>query len=295
VDNRSEMRDFLTSRRARLTLEQVGLHDYASARRVKGLRREEVALLSGVSVDYYTRLERGTASGVSDSVLDSVCRALQLNEAERAHLYDLARATSRVRRPASRNRVRPTVQRMLDAMTTAPAYVRNGSFDVLAHNRLAEALLPYLTTGDGRTPNTARYLFLDPASHDFYVEWQTVARDLVASLRSEAGRTPYDRGVTDLVGELSTLSEPFRAWWAAHDVRLHRSATKLMHHPLFGDIQVSGEALAISADPDLTMIVYTAEPGSPSAEALSFLASWASSPDSATQTATDRAEQGDPK
>jgi transcriptional regulator with XRE-family HTH domain len=272
------MRDFLTSRRARLTPEQVGLRDYARARRVHGLRREEVALLAGVSVDYYTRLERGSARGVSDSVLESISRALQLSEAEKAHLYDLARSASASRGPrrtTSRNRVRPAVQRLLDSMTTAPAYVRNGCFDVLARNRLAEALFPYFSAEDGRVPNTARYLFLDPAAQEFYLEWPTVARDCVASLRTEAGRTPYDRGLTDLVGELSTLSEPFRAWWASHDVRLHRNAVKLMRHPVFGEIQAAGEALTIPADPDLTLIAYTVEPGSPSAEAMGFLGSWA--------------------
>lgn len=281
MDNRSEVRGFLTSRRARLTPEQAGLPDYGGTRRVKGLRREEVALLAGMSVDYYNRLERGNLSGVSESVLDALARALQFDESEQAHLHDLAavaNGSSAVPRARSRPRVRPNVQRLLDAMSMAPAYVRNGSFDIVAHNRLAEALMPDLFAGNVRRPNLARYLLLDSRSQDFYADWQRVARDCVAALRIEAGRTPYDRGLTDLVGELSTRSEPFRTWWASHDVRLHRNATKLLHHPVVGDIEVTGEALEIPADAGLTIIAYSVEPSSKSDEALRLLASWAAAP-----------------
>jgi transcriptional regulator with XRE-family HTH domain len=277
VDHRSEVRDFLTSRRARLTPDEAGLPDFGGHRRVKGLRREEVATLAGVSVDYYNRMERGNLSGVSESVLGALADALRLDEAERAHLSDLAQtanASGRQRRVPPRPRVRPAVQRVIDGMTAVPAYVRNGRFDILAANDLARALLGDLLAGTAH-PNLARYLFLDQRSQEFYADWETVARDCAAALRTEAGRTPYDRALTDLVGELSTRSEPFRQWWATHNVRLHTSATKLMHHPVAGDIQVTGEALAVIADQGLTIITYTVEPASKSSEALRLLASWA--------------------
>lgn len=276
VDHRSEVRDFLTSRRARLAPEEAGLPAFGGLRRVQGLRREEVATLAGVSVDYYNRMERGNLSGVSESVLDALASALRLDEAERVHLADLARAASagkRQHRASPRPRVRLTVQRVIDGMTEVPAYVRNGRFDILAANSLARALLGDLLEGAAK-PNLARYLFLDERSQEFYAEWGTVARDCVAALRIEAGRNPHDRALTDLVGELSTRSEPFRKWWATHNVRLHTSATKLMRHPVVGDIELTGEALSVTADEGLTIITYTVEPASKSSEALKLLASW---------------------
>jgi transcriptional regulator with XRE-family HTH domain len=276
MDTRTEVRDFLTSRRARLTPQDVGLPTYGSPRRVKGLRREEVAILAGVSVEYYNRMERGNLSGVSESVLDAVASALRLDDAERVHLSDLARTASssgRSRRQTGQQRIRQTIQRILDGMTAVPAYARNGRLDILAVNQLGAALLPDLMAGPG-TPNLGRYLFLDPRAQDFYADWQAVARDCVAALRIEAGRNPYDRGLTDLIGELSTRSEPFRTWWGSHNVRLHTSATKQIRHPVAGDIEVTGEALEIPADPGLTIIAYTVEPASQSEQALRFLASW---------------------
>jgi len=268
MDTRNEIRDFLTSRRARITPEQAGLPAYGGSRRVAGLRREEVALLAGVSVDYYTRLERGNMNGVSDSVLAALARALQLDEAERAHLFDLVRAAHRAttarRRPA-KQRVRPWVQRILDAMTGAPAYVRNGRAD----------------PGRPRPPNTARFVFLDPRATDFFADWERVANEVVATLRSEAGRDPYDRGLSDLVGELSTQSEAFRTRWAAHDVRFHHTGVKRFHHPVVGDLTLNFETMELSADAGLTMAAYTAEPGSPSQDALNLLASWAATLDQA--------------
>jgi transcriptional regulator with XRE-family HTH domain len=278
VDNRSEVRDFLTSRRARLTPQDAGLPALGTARRVKGLRREEVATLAGVSVEYYNRMERGGLGGVSESVLEAIAAALQLDDAERTHLFDLARtanASSRTRGTSTRARVRPAIQLLLDGMTDLPAYVRNGWFDILAVNRLGTALLPDLVPAGRGTPNMARYLFLDPRAQELYAEWEAVARDCAAALRIEAGRDPYNRRLTDLVGELSTRSEPFRTWWATHNVRLHNNATKLMRHPVVGDIEVTGQALTVPADPGLTIIAYTVEPASPSGEALRMLASWA--------------------
>jgi MmyB-like transcription regulator ligand binding domain len=239
-------------------------------------------------VDYYNRMERGTLNGVSENVLEAVASALRLDDAERVHLYDLARtanAGQRTRRPSVRPRVRPAIQQILDGMTDLPAYVRNAWFDVLAVNQLGAALLPDLVRDGPQQANLARYLFLDPSAQDFYAAWETVARDCVAALRIEAGRDPYNRRLTDLVGELSTRSESFRTWWATHNVRLHNTATKLMRHPIVGDIELTGEALTVPADPGLTIITYTVEPASSSQHALRVLASWA-----ATRTPTDFAE-----
>jgi transcriptional regulator with XRE-family HTH domain len=277
MDRRGELREFLTTRRARITPDQAGLTWYGENRRVPGLRREEVALLTGVSVDYYTKLERGTARGVSDEVLESLSRALRLDEAERSHLFDLARAgtATTARRGSTRQHVRPSVQRILDAMTGAPAFVRNGRMDLLSANQLGRALYSVRFTADGRPTNTARFVFLDPRAHDFYVDWDDVADDAVAVLRSEAGRNPDDKRLSDLVGELSTKSDPFRQRWAAHNVRYHDSGTKRLHHPIVGELTLTFEAMELSADTGLTMFAYTAEPGSKSAESLNLLASWA--------------------
>jgi hypothetical protein len=284
MDNRTEVRDFLTSRRERLTPEQAGVPSYGGRRRVKGLRREEVAMLAGMSTDYYTRLERGNLTGVSAEVLESLARALQFDEAERAHLFDLAGAASpsgrargqaadTSRRSSARAGVRQGVQRILDSLN-APAYVANGRMDILATNRLGRALFTDAYGADTDGFNLARYLFLDPHSRDFYVEWDTVARDAVASLRTNAGRNPYDRGLTDLVGELSTRSEEFAGWWATHTVKFHRTSTKKLHHSVVGELELTGEALELPGDPGLRIVTYTVEPASPSEQALAFLGSW---------------------
>jgi transcriptional regulator with XRE-family HTH domain len=282
VDTRNEIREFLTSRRAKITPEQAGLRTYGDNRRVPGLRREEVALIAGVSADYYTRLERGNATGVSESVLEALARALQLDEAERAHLFDLARAahaTTRTRRRPAKQRVRPSVQRILDAITAAPAFVRNGRMDLLAANRLGYAFYSQHFDSPHGPANSARFIFLDPRASDFYVEWEQVATDAVAILRSEAGCDPYDRALSDLVGELSTRSETFRTRWAAHNVRFHDTGVKRFHHPVVGDLELTFETMQLAADEDLMMFVYTAEAGSKSEEALNLLASWAATLD----------------
>jgi transcriptional regulator with XRE-family HTH domain len=278
VDNRNEIRQYLTSRRARVTPEQAGLPVYGANRRVPGLRREEVALLAGVSVDYYTRLERGNLGGVSEAVLEALAQALQLDEAERGHLFDLARAastTARPRRRPAQQRVRPGVQRILDAITDAPADVRNGRRDILAANRLGFALYSELFIDPVRPANVARFVFLSPRAREFFVDWEGAANDIVANLRTEAGRNPYDRGLQDLVGELSTRSEAFRTRWAAHNVRQHQTGRKQLHHPVVGDLEVTYEVLALPADPGLSLVVYGAEPGSASQDGLKLLASWA--------------------
>jgi transcriptional regulator with XRE-family HTH domain len=291
MDRRSELREFLTTRRARITPDQTGLPWYGENRRVPGLRREEVALLTGVSVDYYTKLERGSATGVSDEVLESLARALKLDEAERTHLFDLARAgtPSTARRRPRRHHVRPSVQRILDAMTGAPAFVRNGRMDLLAANQLGRALYSVRFTAEGRPTNTARFVFLDPHAPDFYVDWDDVANDAVAVLRSEAGRNPDDKRLSDLVGELSTKSDAFRQRWAAHNVRYHDRGTKRLHHHVVGDLTLEFEAMELSADTGLTMFAYTAEPGSKSAESLNLLASWAATAEPAETSSPETA------
>ena len=284
--NRSDIREFLSSRRARISPETAGLPAYGGNRRVPGLRREEVALLAGVSVDYYTRLERGNLGGVSERVLDALARALQFDEAERAHLFDLARsanATSRARRRAAPQRVRPGLQRLLDSMTDAPAWIRNWRLDFLAANRLGYALHSELFADPVRRVNSARFVFLNPRSHEFFPDWERSANDIVAVLRSEASRNPYDKGLSDLVGELSTRSELFRTLWAAHNVRLHRRGLKRIHHPVVGDLELTYEAMEFPADPGLTMFAYSAEPNSPSEDALKLLASWAATLELAEQ------------
>jgi transcriptional regulator with XRE-family HTH domain len=282
VDAANDISQFLTSRRAKITPQQAGLPSYGQ-RRVPGLRREEVASLAGVSIDYYKRLERGDVSGASDSVLEALARALQLDDAERGHLYDLARAANPVAPKRTRpvqQRVRPVVQRILDSMGT-PALVRNARVDYLAANALGRALYAPLFDSREQPANSARFTFLDPAADDFYADWDRVADDLVAHLRSEAGRNPYDRGLSDLIGQLSTRSPEFRTSWAAHNVRFHRTGTKRLHHPLVGDLDLSYETMELAADSGLNLTVYTAEPGSASQQALDILASWAASPDTA--------------
>jgi transcriptional regulator with XRE-family HTH domain len=276
---RADARDFLVTRRARITPQQAGLTFYGGNRRVPGLRREEVAMLAGVSADYYTRLEKGNLAGVSDSVLEAVAGALQLDEAERLHLFDLARAASTSPARATRRnppqQVRPGIQLVLDGMADIPAFVRNGRLDILAVNTLGRALHSPLFASPGRPVNFARFQFLDPAARDFYPSLGDATRATVALLRTEAGRDPFNKSLTALIGELSTRSEEFRTLWAAHDVRLHRSGRKQFRHPAVGLLDLSFEAMAVEADEGLTLTAYTAEPGTPSHDGLRLLASWA--------------------
>jgi transcriptional regulator with XRE-family HTH domain len=247
-------------------------------------------MLAGVSVDYYTRLERGNLKGVSESVLEALARALQLDEAERAHLFDLARAAGPAARPRRRSarRIRPSVQRILDAMTGAPAFAQNGRLDILAANSLGRALYSEMFADPIGPANHARFIFLNPRSRDFYRDWERAANDTVAILRSEAGRDPYDRGLSDLVGELSTRSDEFRTRWAAHNVRIHQAGVKDFHHPVVGDLSLTYEMMELSADTGLAILAYSAEPNSRSEEALNLLGTWAATLDQAeTALATD--------
>ncbi|QNE48170.1 helix-turn-helix domain-containing protein [Glaciihabitans sp. INWT7] len=272
MDNQSEVREFLMSRRARLTPELAGL-TAGGNRRVAGLRRSEVAALAGVSVEYYAKLERGAIAGASSSVLDAVSRALQLDDTERSHLFDLARAADGIPlsgRPRGRSGKspinRPSLQWMLGSITGGPALVVNMHQDILATNDLGRAFYSPIIGDGGRTPNLARFQFLDSASRDFYPDWDLFAGMCVAIMRARAGRDPHNKALQDLVGELSTRSEVFRQLWGAHDVRTHGTGTKRFNHPLVGEVTLAYEELAITAEPSFALMVYTAEPGSPSAE-----------------------------
>lgn len=275
MDNRAEVRDFFTSRRGRVTPDSAGLPTYGEQRRVPGLRRSEVALLAGVSVEYYTRLERGNLSGVSESVLDALARALRLDEAERQHLFDLARAAStsvRTTRRAGSRAVRPSIYRILDALST-PAYLRNRRFDILAANQLCCALYTDILTPESLPLNLARFMFLDERAPEIYLDWDAVADDTVAALRIEAGRSPLDRKLSDLVGELATRSDAFGAKWAGHNVRFHRTAAKRLQNRIVGELALTGDALELPGE-DLIVIAYTARADSAAQEKLNFLASW---------------------
>jgi transcriptional regulator with XRE-family HTH domain len=282
-DFREQIREFLGTRRAKVTPEQAGLPLYGrERRRVAGLRREEVALLAGISSEYYTRLERGNATGVSESVIDGIARALQLDEAERLHLLDLLRGAGTTRPPRRRpaqQRVRLTVQRVLDSMTGTPAFVLSGRGDILAANALGRALFSPIYADPARPPNNARFVFLDPHATEFFRHWDQVAGDTVAMLRAEAGRDLYDRRLTDLIGELSTRSEDFRRRWAAHNVRMHTTGVKLLHHPVVGDLDLPFETFPLGDGPSQVLLTYTPEPASPSHDALNLLASWAATND----------------
>ena len=251
-----------------------------------------MASLAGVSVDYYRRLERGDAAGVSEGVLEVLADALQLDDAERAHLFDLARAAAPVasgrgRRP-SPQRIRPVVQRTVDSIG-APAAVSNMRGDYLTANALGRALYAPLFDSREQPPNAARFTFLDPAAQRFFTDWEKTAKDLVAALRSEAGRNPHDRALIDLVGELSTRSDPFRKWWAAHNLRYHQTGRKRLHHPTVGELELDYEVMELSADSGLRLAVFTAEPGTRSAEALDLLASWTATPNVAAAPGDGRA------
>lgn len=278
MDSHGAISEFLTTRRAKLTPEQVGLPDFGGRRRVPGLRREEVALVAGMSSEYYKRLERGNATGVSEAVIDGVSRALQLDEAEHAHLQDLIRAANAGARPHQRRRPVATSQltsgmrQTIDAMSTVPVFVQNGRLDAVATNALGRALFSEMLDGVSPPANAARFIFLDARAQTFYRHWDAQARQIVAVLRAEAGRSPHDRRLTDLVGQLSTRSELFRKLWAAHDVREHRTGLKNVHHPVVGDLDLTFQAMDLASDRGLQMIVFSAEPGSATHDRLQLLA-----------------------
>ncbi|MCY1145591.1 helix-turn-helix transcriptional regulator [Actinoplanes sp. Pm04-4] len=272
MDNRAEVSEFLTSRRARITPERAGLPQIGQ-RRVPGLRRSEVAALAGVSVEYYARLERGVLGGVSAGVLDALARALQLDDAERRHLFHLAKVVDRPR--FSSPVVRPGVQWVLDAVTTRPAIVGNNRSDLLATNLLGRALYDDVYADPSARPNLARFCFLDAAAHRLFPDWEHTADVTVANLRTAAGQDPHDKALHDLVGELSTRSDDFRRRWGSHNVRTHAGGTKHYHHHAVGALELAYETMDLRSEPGLSMTIFAAEPASPSAEALALLATWA--------------------
>lgn len=278
MDTPTEIREFLTSRRARRSPGEAGLPNFGGRRRVPGLRREEVALLAGMSVEYYVRLERGNAKGVSEAVLDGISRALDLNDAERSHLYDLVRAANdgaqphRRRRPARPLKVTATTQQLLDAMRDVPAIIQNARLDLIATNHLGRAVFSEMFLLPQRPVNFARFVFLEPRALDFYRDWHDAAAQTVALLRTEAGRSPHDRALSDLVGEISVKNETFRGLWASHDVRQHSTGTKNITHPIVGDLDLHYEAMTLASGHQL--IAYSAPPATPTTDRLSVLASW---------------------
>ncbi|MEV1243337.1 helix-turn-helix domain-containing protein [Nonomuraea sp. NPDC050022] len=278
MDNRDEISAFLRSRRDKITPEQAGLPVYGQ-RRVPGLRRGEVAMLAGVSVEYYTRLERGNLRGASDSVLGALAQALRLDDTERMHLYDLARAAGpapqgRARQRETRPVVRPGVARIIEGMPQLPAFVKNDRLDTLAANPLGRALFSPMYADPTSGANSARFAFLSPAARQFYIDWERVTHEAVGVLRIAAGKNPYDRELSNLIGELCTRSDAFRVMWGSHDVHVFREGTKRLRHPVVGDLELDHESLALPDENGLSVVVYSAPPGSATEDGLKLLASW---------------------
>jgi transcriptional regulator with XRE-family HTH domain len=279
---RAALRDFLVTRRARVTPEQAGLRAYGTNRRVKGLRREEVAMLAGISTEYYTRLERGLAAGASMSVIEAVASVLQLNTVEREHFarllsaLDSARpAVSRRRRPARGDSVRPPIQRLLDSMPDVPAFVINRRLDIVACNRLGRLLYAPILDDPRWGGNQARFVFLaGDRAREFWLNWEEFAEGAVAVLRTEAGRNPHHPALVELIGQLSTGSDEFRVRWAHHNVHELSSGMKTLHHPLVGTLTMPYENFDIANDDDLLLMAYLPEPGSPAHDSLKLLSSW---------------------
>ncbi|MER7794361.1 helix-turn-helix transcriptional regulator [Streptomyces sp. NPDC097640] len=291
MDQNGELGDFLRSRRARLRPEDAGVAFSGGARRVPGLRREEVAHLAGVSTDYYARLEQGRHPHVSEAVLEAVARALRLDDTERGYLFELVRRGTPGpgrRRPAGGPRMRPAVHRMLDVLNdVSPALVVNHRSDVLAANHLAKALITDFDALPYRDRNLARFVLLHPAARELYADWDKAAETFVASLRLAAGSHPDDRQLNELVGELSIKVPEFRTWWAGHRVDQCAHGTQRLDHPVVGQLTLSYETLALPADPDQSICLYTAEPGSPSAQTLRLLASWSAPPGAREAASSD--------
>ncbi|MEU7749196.1 helix-turn-helix transcriptional regulator [Nonomuraea sp. NPDC049158] len=293
MDNRAEVSTFLRSRRDKITPADAGLPSHGQ-RRVPGLRRGEVATLAGVSVEYYTRLERGNLGGVSDSVLNALARALRLNDTERDHLYALAHAANarplHGRPRPKQAAVRPSVLRIIEGLHDQPAYVRNNRMDILAANPLARAL--HCECFQQEPANCCLFVFLDPRARTFYPEWERVARDGVGVLRVEAAKNPYDRDLSNLIGELCTRSDAFRTLWGAHNVHVYTRGTKRFHHPVVGAMELMHESLDLPGDEGLSITVYSADPGTPAADALQLLASWAATQEHDKAAAHAEAKHG---
>lgn len=277
MDQDPDVQQFLTELRARLSPEEAGVPMFGGERRVRGLRREEVAQLAGVSTAYYTRMERGNLRGVSDSVLRSVARSLQMTAAETEHLLNLTRAASEGSRPPrtqTQSRLPRRAMQLMDTMPDVPTVALGRLGDMVGGNALGRGLFPHLFPENGKPLNHNRYLFLDDRSHEFYVDWEGSARHVVSVLRLIAGRDPSDRDLMALVGELSTHSREFRTWWAGHTVNVHTAGSKAIRHPIVGELTLGFETLTLSSAPDVRIVTYLADPGTPSADALDLLRSW---------------------
>jgi transcriptional regulator with XRE-family HTH domain len=293
MSSQEEISSFLTSRRARISPEQAGVPVFAGNRRVPGLRREEVAHLAGVSTDYYSKLERGNTRGASREVLDAIARALQLDDTEREHLMNLVEVTASPHRRKSRRKSRtvvaPGTQAVLDSMTV-PALVQNARLDFVAANKLGAALYGlHYPMKSGQLFNAARFQFLDARAEDFFVDFERAKRNVVALLHQAAGRDPFDEELIRLVGQLSTQSPEFRALWASHDVIRYQRGTKRYRHPSVGDLEFGYESFDLTTEPGLTMLVYTIEPHSPTAERMALLGAWAKTPGTTDSTDKDPA------
>lgn len=273
VDPRTELSDFLRSRRARLSPDDVGLPRYGRTRRVPGLRREELAQLAGVSVAYYTRLEQGNGRNVSTEVLDAIARALRLTDAERDYLGNLTRSKPPRKKADPGSMVRPALRHLLEGIAV-PAYIGGRRTDILAWNPMAAALFGDWGQLAPRDRNWARMIFLRPEYQGLFVNWQTKAADIVAFLRSDAACCSNDPELAALIGELSLKSELFRQLWAAHEVKEKSFGTKVLKHPLVGELTLSYETLRMPNEPGMFLSTYHAEPGTPSAEGLQLLANW---------------------
>ena len=265
-----EISDFLRTRRDRLTPAEVGFSPGGARRRVAGLRREEVALLAGISVEYYVQVERGNVRGVSEDVLAAIARALRLDDVERDHLFDLTRAVKQTAAPrrSTATEVRVPVWRVLETITDAVAFIRNGRADFVAGNALARALYADVVGTSTRPVSLPRFVFLDPRARTFYRKWSGIAEATAGSLRAEAARDPYDRDLTDLIGELSTRSDDFRRMWATNDVTAYRSGTQYFRHPIVGDLDLDYETFDLTTDIGQSLVVYCAPAGSESQNAL---------------------------
>jgi transcriptional regulator with XRE-family HTH domain len=292
-DTPADIGEFLRSRRARLRPEETGLPAFGGRRRVPGLRREVLAQLAGVSADYYIRLEQGRLRNVSEAVLDAVARALRLDDAERTHLYHLAKPTHRPPRRERRQPVRPSRQWLLDSLVTAPAYIVGRRLDVIAWNALANAVFAAdlgALSPDQR--NMGRLVFLDDSARDLWVDWDAKARQTVGGLRMHAGAYPDDPELAKLVGELSVKSPDFRRLWAEQQVWATPNGTARLRHPLVGELTLAYESLTAPDAPDQLMVIYTAEPGSATHTALQLLASWTAEPSGDPTGAACRPQPG---
>lgn len=274
-----ELAEFLRARRSELAPSDVGLPEGAAHRRVAGLRREEVAQLAAISTDYYTRLEQGRISP-SPPVLESLARVLQLTDDQRTYMYELVgtSAASAKSRRRARQKIKPFMQRVLDQLTGTPAIVMTPTHDILAWNALASALMIDFGEVPERERNFMRLLFTDPRMRSLYPDWEGLARAVVSYVRMEAARKPDDPALAELVGELSIKDPQFRQWWAGTQVASKRRGTRTYDHPIVGEITLDWDALTSDAEPDQQLIIYTAEPGSSSEEALRKLAAWVDRP-----------------